>query len=119
MTDVVITHNPLFASIDAKFRVRLSKGASGLLPKTCTHVLMIADPEKQILTFIENSESDIPVYRWKHDRGVRIPAGRFALDILGIDPKDVISHRFAVAKGPQENPDTAPSVTVHLARKIR
>jgi len=118
MTDVVITRNPLFASFDSKFRVRLSKGASELLPKNCTHVLVIADPEQKILTFVEDGESGTPVYRWKHDHGTRIPTGRFALDILGIDPKDVISHRFAAAKGTQEDLG-APSITIHLARKIR
>lgn len=115
MTGVAVTRNPLFASFDSKFRARLSKGATALIPKTWTRVLMIADPEEKTLTFTTEPASDIPIYRWKRDQGIRIPAGKFAFDLLGMNPQDIVGHRFAVAK--TENGHA--SITIYLGRKIR
>lgn len=115
MAGIAVTRNPLFVSFDSKLRARLSKGASALIPKTWTRVLMIADPEEKTLTFTTEPASDIPIYRWKRDQGIRIPAGKFAFDLLGMDPQDVVGHRFAVAK----TKEGRVSITIYLSRKIR
>lgn len=118
MTGIVVTRNPYFASFDASLRARFSRGASALFPKTWTRVLMIADPDEKTLMFTKNNDSSIVVYRWKRGPGVRISAGKFAFDLLGINPKDAVSHRFAVTKDTPEG-SSELRITIHLGRKIR